>query len=411
MVEACTVALAMVMMLTSQEGIPLWLEPPEKSLELGPSTQARDKRYGRLLDSIDKCMSLSSSLQGIESLLGSAFFDPSIPCTLVGAQRIAICNAVGVAEGNFADFSECIARRNPEMAILWLAAIWGGRGRAVFDLVNSGLPPINFLVAAWTGSIQSFLQANYSPVSDRPDVITRALEFSTSFFARPELNNPRVSPPPFGLSMVSYTGLEVRKHLQHDHHPRRARLRLVSASGEMLPISESWISIPCVEITLQQLLDDKDATPEEVRALESEKQLFTHQYSASDRLDADHMSSYATEYLFGWHAQWDEGLWLVEHPEDSVEAIRAFQSHPWLKPWWFDEESEDEDDNSVTSFKEAASSLIRLSVNRIMSEGILRERPICTGFVSRCCATSADRTLASCSSPTFSTMATVVVIH
>lgn len=152
-------------------------------------------------------------------MLGSAFFDPSFPCTLRGAQRIAIKNAVGMAEGKFAEFSICIARRTPEMAILWLASVRGGRGRKVFDLVNDNLPPINFLVAAWTGGIQSFLQGKYRTVSDRPDAVSRALEFSTSFFARPELNRPRVLPPRFGLSMASYASLEVGEHLQHDHFP------------------------------------------------------------------------------------------------------------------------------------------------------------------------------------------------
>lgn len=343
MLEACTVALAIVMMLTSQEGIPLRLEAHEKVFEPGPSSEARDRRYYRLLNSIDKCMSLSCSLQGIESLLGSAFFNPGIPCTLLGAHRIAIHNAVGVPEGNFTNFIKCIASRNPEMSVLWLAAVWGGKAGAVFDLVNSGLPPINFLVAAWTGSIQSFLQARYHPISNQPDVITRAFEFSTCFFARPEVNNPRVSPPPFGSSMVSSTGLEVRKHLLHNHHPRRVRMRLVSASGEILPTTEPWITIPHTEVTLQQPPDNENIIPEEIRVMESQKVLFSHRYSARDRLDADYVSTESTEYLFGWHAIWDEGLWLATHPEDPIEAVRKHQSHPWLKAWWFDEESDTED--------------------------------------------------------------------
>ena len=343
MVEACSVALAMVMLLTSQEGIPLRLEAPRAMFEPGPSTEARHSRYGRLLNSIDKSMSLSCSLHGIESLLGSAFFDPKIPCTLLGAHRMAIHNAVGIAEGNFTKFAQCIARKNPEIAVLWLAAVWGGRAGAVFDLVYSGLPPINFLVAAWTGSIQSFLQARYHLISNRPDVITRAFEFSTCYFARPEVNNPRVSPPPFGSSMVSSTGLEVRKHLLHDHHPRRVRMRLISASGEMLPTSEPWVTIPHTEVTLQQPPDNENVIPPEVRVLESQNGFLTHRYSARDRLDADYMSAESTEYLFGWHAIWDEGLWLATHPEDPVEAVRKHQSHPWLKAWWFDEESDTED--------------------------------------------------------------------
>ena len=258
MVTACVVALAIVMMLTSPEGIPLRLEPSGNSFEPRPTSRARDKRCGRLLNSIDKCMSLSCCLQGIESLLGSAFFDPRIPCNLLGAQRVALDNALRLPEDDFAKFAISIARRSPQVAILWLATVWGGRGRAVLDMVTSAMPSIDFLVAAWTGSIQSFTQVKYCPTFDRPGIITRAFEFSTSVFARPELNNPRVASPPFGLSLISNTGLEVRQHLEHDHRPRRARLRLVSDSGELLPASEPWISM---EITWQKALDNVDARP------------------------------------------------------------------------------------------------------------------------------------------------------
>lgn len=373
MLEACTVALAIVMMLTSQEEIPLRLEAPGQVFEPGPSSQARDRRYGRLLESIDNCMSLSSSLQGIESLLGSAFFDPKIPCTFFGAHCIAIRNAVGVAGGNFTEFTQCIARRNPEMAILWLATVWSGRARAVLDLVNGGLLPINFLVAAWTGSIQSFLQAKYHPISNQPDVVTRAFEFSTCYFARPEVNNPRVSPPPFGSSMLSSTGLEVRNHLQHDHHPRRARIRKVSDSGDMLPASEPWITIPHVEVTLQRPHDEENIIPEEMRVLESQKMFLTHRYSARDRLDADYISRESTEYLFGWHAMWDEGLWLATHPEEPIEAVRKVQSHPWLHAWWFEEESDiedgDRDKDSATDRAANNSEIVKWREDVLTSDG------------------------------------------
>ena len=77
--------------------------------------------------------------------------------------------------------------------------------------------------------------------------------------------------------------------------------------------------------------------------MESPKRGPIHQYSGDDRLDADYISCHATQNLFGWHAQWDEGLWLAERPEDLIEAIRAFQSHQWLKAPWFDSDSDDED--------------------------------------------------------------------
>ena len=144
--------------------------------------------------------------------------------------------------------------------------------------------------------------------------------------------------------MISNTSLEVRQHLEHDHRPLRARLRLVSELGKLLPVSEPWISLPCPEITLQQPSDNKDITSGEMADCRSPDCGKIHEYSANDRWNADHISCWATQYLFGWHAQWDEGLWLAENPEDPVESIRTLQSHQWLRPWWMDVDEEDEDD-------------------------------------------------------------------
>ena len=179
------------MMLTSPqpEESPLWLEPPEIPVEPYPTAQARDTRYDRLLDSIDRCMSLSCCLQGIDSLLESASFDPSVPCTLLGAHCDAIDKALGVVEDDFARFAISVARRSPQVALLWLAAIWGGKGKTTLERVGD-TAPVDWLVASWVGSIQTFAQVKYLPLVDRPGIITRAFEFSTSFFARPEANVP-----------------------------------------------------------------------------------------------------------------------------------------------------------------------------------------------------------------------------
>lgn len=72
-----------------------------------------------------------------------------------------------LSDGTFAKVFECIATRNPQMAILGLAAVWGGRDRQLFHFVNNSLPPINVWVAAWTGSMRSFLDTGCSGPQDQ----------------------------------------------------------------------------------------------------------------------------------------------------------------------------------------------------------------------------------------------------
>lgn len=56
------------------------------------------------------------------------------------------------------------------------------------------------------------------------------------------------------------------------------------------------------------------------------------------------MCSWATSYIFEWHRLNDDGLWLDDGRQDGPEAIRALQSHPWIR--------DDNDYAGLQNFKE-----------------------------------------------------------
>ena len=256
----CILALAIVLMSTSDftgnvqlpsrtESIQTFADRRERYLS------GRDKCYDKLFASLDKYLTLSCIEDGIDSLLCSVFFDPVVPCNLVGAQSLAIKQALGPGpfEKDPQRLVRAIAARNPRLSLLWLAVIWNGNGE-ISEVVDCALNPLattNLPAACWTGTIQSFLQVKYYGMTDRPDLIPRTWEFITAYFARDVLK-PFTRAPPFGLTKISNLNLEVRQHLDHNHRPLQWRRYWVMKSDEKLLIDSGFDSSSNLEIHLLQ---------------------------------------------------------------------------------------------------------------------------------------------------------------
>ena len=218
----------------------------------------RDECYEELLSSLDKLLSLSCIEDGIDSLLGSVFFDPNVPCNLFGAQSLGIRKAVVRLEESPQKLARAIAMKNPRLSALWLAATWTGK-EELREAVNCALDPlatINLPIAWWTGTLQSFLQVKYHE-SHRPDLIPRTLEFSTAYFAR-DVRAPFARAPPFGNTRISNTSLEVRHHLDHKHRPLQWQLHWILKSGERLLVDSGSFSEPCSETRLPKSSNDEE---------------------------------------------------------------------------------------------------------------------------------------------------------
>lgn len=264
----CIVALVIVLMLTSGMTAPQLSFPnptiqSQSTKSTAKSSSPVNRIYDKLFTSLDRFLSLSSIEDGIDSLLCSTFFDPSISCNLVGAHWLGVQKVLQQYRKTPQRLAKAIAMRTPRLSILWLGIFWSEREK-VDQIFKNALDPLattNLLMASWTGTVQSFLQVRYHNMTDRPDLIPRTWEFTTAYFARPDVLKPFTRAPPFGLTKVSNTSLEVREHLNHSHSPVEWQLYWVSKTGKKL----TWSGpsrLPSLRAHLLQPADMKPQIPQ-----------------------------------------------------------------------------------------------------------------------------------------------------
>jgi hypothetical protein len=232
------IGLMMILMLTSRDAPSPILAAPIVIPEHTHSRRLRDVISERVIGSIDKCLFLSSTQDGLDSLLCSAFFNPCVPCNLVGAESMGIKDALLSFKDDLRGLLAAIRNRMPYLAPLWAAVVCIGQARRYLRLVLDGLPPICLPVAFWTNTFQSFLQITYHSTNPTETSIPRASEFQTSYFSRSEAGLPWTPSPPFGSSSISNLSLEVRDHHEHQHRPRAWRLHWILRSGEKIPAGQ-----------------------------------------------------------------------------------------------------------------------------------------------------------------------------
>lgn len=200
--------------------------------------------YESLFGCLSSCITLSCSFEGINSLLCSVFFEPTVPCNLVGAHILGIMKAIEPLQSDPRILAPLMAKKCPKVSPLWLATIWNGQLSRVLESALGGLPPISLPAASWTDTVQSFLQARYLPITDRRDAIPRAREYSIAYLVRPDIIAPFTPSPPFGETAPSNLSLEVKKHLEHNHRPILHKTSWILETGEELPDQRGPKPIP-----------------------------------------------------------------------------------------------------------------------------------------------------------------------
>jgi hypothetical protein len=240
--EECLIGLATVLMLTSRNAPPPTLTLPS-IISRSPIASKKHGISERLFRYLDKFMSVSSTEDALDSLLCSVFFDPRVPCNLVGAMSLGITEALLPVKNDYHRFLEAIAHRRPDLSFLWAAVVRNSQVKPFLSMALKNLPPICLVAALWTNTIQSFLQVTYCPSSaTEKTVVPRSCEFRTSYFCRPEASQPWTPAPPFGSTGSSNLSLEVRQHYNHEHRPLWWRLFWTLRSGNRVPASsQTWI--------------------------------------------------------------------------------------------------------------------------------------------------------------------------
>ncbi|KAE8350625.1 hypothetical protein BDV28DRAFT_162842 [Aspergillus coremiiformis] len=264
--------------------------------------------------SIDKCISLSSTQDALDSLLCSTFFDPCVPCNLIGAASLGVRKALSIADKiDNRQLLSAVANKRPRLSLLWAAAVCNDQVTPYLNMALCSLPPVCLVAAFWTNTAQSFLQITYRVMDSNSSVIPRADEYQTSYFCRPELSVPWSPAPPFGTTPVKNLSLEVRVHLAHAHRPISWRVYWNLASGERVPSSEQH---------QLRLIEDHSichfCSPSH-----------TNELPYPERHIADEQSGVATSRLFNWHRSYDDGIWLDDGQGD-IEFVRRLQRHPWI---------------------------------------------------------------------------------
>jgi len=89
--------------------------------------RCQDDCYKALFVSHDSCVTLSCSSEGLVCLLGSVFFETSMPCNLIGAHILGVSRAIESMQSDERIFAALMAGRKPRLSALWQAATWSGR--------------------------------------------------------------------------------------------------------------------------------------------------------------------------------------------------------------------------------------------------------------------------------------------
>jgi len=144
------ITLAVVMMLPSRAYNKTVLLPqcsPSIDLKAG-STATRKSTFHKLISNLDKCMSLSCSPEGIDSLLCSVFFDPAVSCNLIGGQMTGTMDALLPLHEGGKTFLRVISKQFPKLIPLWAAAICIHEAEFIFGKCAGGTPPPDLPVAS-----------------------------------------------------------------------------------------------------------------------------------------------------------------------------------------------------------------------------------------------------------------------
>ncbi|KAH6621496.1 hypothetical protein B0J18DRAFT_481102 [Chaetomium sp. MPI-SDFR-AT-0129] len=184
---------------------------------------SRDSRVYRG-DVLDRLITVSCHIKGIEPMLLSGFFDPSFECNAASPWLQGARAAIdAVAQDNPLVVGRMLMDRQPTVAPLWIGATILGLQKGLLRPALYGMALIDLPSAVWSGTIQSFIQ---QPVSDplvRDGRVTRADQCRLLFLSRSRLHSrvPICQWRPFGGTPLEHTDIEVRAHANCKGHGLR----------------------------------------------------------------------------------------------------------------------------------------------------------------------------------------------
>ncbi|KAK4142019.1 uncharacterized protein C8A04DRAFT_13638 [Dichotomopilus funicola] len=175
-------------------------------------------------DVLDRLITVSCHIKGIEPMLLSGFFDPSLECNAASPWLQGARAAIdAVAEGNPLVIGRMIMDRQPMVAPLWVGATILGLQKDLLRPATYGMALIDLPSAVWSGAIQSFIQQPVSDLLVRDGRVTSADQCRLLFLSQSRLHSrvPICQWRPFGGTPLEHTDMEVQAHANCKGHGLR----------------------------------------------------------------------------------------------------------------------------------------------------------------------------------------------
>ena len=169
------------------------------------------------LDQLDKLLTLSCNAVGTKALLNSIFFEPGVECNICGAWlqgTFAFLDSDIIQDQN--SLLRILMKRDPSLEFLWLGAFITGAHTRALQEARLGWWKIDLNVAAWTGTLMSFIQEPVSTSIPETHPISRADECRLLYLSHDlSYTGPPVFPfAPFGSTALADANIDVRMHAE-----------------------------------------------------------------------------------------------------------------------------------------------------------------------------------------------------
>ncbi|KAL5340213.1 hypothetical protein BJX70DRAFT_407520 [Aspergillus crustosus] len=270
---------------------------------------------------LDKLLTLSCHTRGLRSLLSSVFYEPGITCNVVSPWLQSIFAVINsVEDDRDRILTKMLMNRIPHLAFFWLGAALLDIQREVLQEGEHGLIPTEMHAAAWTRTMQSFMQENPTIGRAGDDYILRPDECRLLYLTQGQYHTswPICPWAPFGATAIKDTEIDVRLHADCIGHS------LQYASWE-------WICRDGTAVEHQVL----EPEPAHAQALLPQKQevmaSITVNFGALNHGE-ESASENATRSIFSW-------LRVEGYPSNEKKV------HEWVK---IDESDNESDGESLT---------------------------------------------------------------
>ncbi|TVY23926.1 hypothetical protein LHYA1_G007270 [Lachnellula hyalina] len=180
-------------------------------------TVCKTLEWSENLNQLDGLLTLSCNAVGTKALLNSVFFEPEVACNICGAWlqgTFAFLDSDIVQDQHI--LLRVLMKRDPSLGFLWLGAFVIGAQTRSLQEARQAWWKIDLHVAAWTGTLMSFIQEPVSTLAPETEEISRADECRLLYLSHDQYyTGPPLFPfAPFGSTAIIDTNIDVRQHTQ-----------------------------------------------------------------------------------------------------------------------------------------------------------------------------------------------------